>query len=204
MRHRGRRSTRSVRRIQPRRVQVQRDRRRGDRQAGGDGLSRSAARGDPQPGAQFLFQHRRPFHRRQQPAAGQAPGRRGGLGALRLQQQLRAAGHSRRGLRHGHREAQRGFRPDPGPLGSWRRSVSRAADSGLEHAARRRRHRGRHLYRSGRRFQADQAAQFRGRAAPGQRARRSARREPHPGGGGARQVRIPARRLPAAPQEPDL
>jgi len=39
---------------------------------------------------------------------------------------------------------------------------------------------------------------------PGQCARRSAGREPHPGGGGARQVRLPARRLPAAPQKPHL
>ena len=44
----------------------------------------------------------------------------------------------------------------------------------------------------------------RARRAPGQQSRRPSGCQPHPRRGGARQVRVPARRLPAAPAQPDL
>ena len=103
-------------------------------------------------------------------------------------------------------EAQRGLRPDLRPLGRGRRPLPRAAVLRLEHAARQRR-------RWRPRLVTDPVGAIRPidarNAADRARASCNTRAdllgcEPHARAGGARPVRVPARRLPAAPAQPGL
>src|SRR5262249_6905606 len=160
---------------------------------------------NPRPRPQLLRQSRRPVDWHQQRAAGEILRRLPGWDAFCLQQHVWPVRAARCRLRHGHREARRGFRPDARALGRGRRSLHRAADPQLELGARHGWVGGRRLRRrSGGLLPAHRAAQFGVRAAPGEPARRPPRREQDPRAGRARQVRVPARRLPAAPAQPGL
>ncbi len=144
------------------------------------------------------------FNGAEQCAAGQVPGRLDRLVACHREHQLRRSWHQRRGKRHGPGEAQRGLRPDLRRLGRGRRPLPGAAVLRPLHAARQRRPGARLGARSGGARPAHRAAQFPDRHALRQQAHRLSRRQPHAGRGGARPLRVPARRLPAAPAQPDL
>ena len=200
----GRRITRparSVGRLQPQHVPLQRGGRHGGAQAGGHGVSRRGAAAGAHRRRQLLRQPERRLVVRQQRAAGQA-GRGHVFLLARGHQQHHGLG---RRARPGHRDAAgapaRGFRPDARPLGCARRPVFRVAGAGPLDGARFGGLAGRFLRQPDRSRLGRCGAQFAVRGAGRQHPRQSARRDRASGIGRARPVHLPARRLPAkAPQ----